>query len=76
MTILPEEFIALPINGEPQITKNNKGICQDWCKYEMINVILNVNGKVEEIDIFYGQKRPIGFELHELWPQLPLWRIC
>ena len=32
----------------------------------MINVILNVNGKVKEIDEFYGQKKPIGFELYEL----------
>ena len=51
MTILPEEFIALPINGEPTMTKNNKAINQDWCKHEMI----------KEIDEFYGQKRPIGF---------------
>ena len=56
MTIHPEEFITLPINGESQITKNNIAISQDWCIHEMINVILNEN----------GQKRPIGFELHEL----------
>ena len=66
LTIHPEEFITLPINGEPQITKNNQAISQDWFKHEMINVILNVYGKVKKIDKFYGQKRPIGFELHEL----------
>ena len=43
LTIHPEEFITLPMNGEPQITNNNIAICHDWCKYEMLNVILNAN---------------------------------
>ena len=66
MNIHPEEFITLPINGEPQITENNKAICQDWCKTEMINVLLNVNAKVKESDEFYGQRKPVGFEIYEL----------
>ena len=66
LTIHPEEFITLPINGEPQITKNNKAINQYWCEYEMINILLNANGKVKEIDEFYRQKKTHGFELHEL----------
>ena len=31
LTVHPEEFITLPTNGEPQITKNNIAISQDWC---------------------------------------------
>ena len=46
--------------------KNIKVICQDWCKYETINVLLDANGKIKEVDKFYGQKKPIGFELYEL----------
>ena len=46
----------MPITEEPQITKNNTAINQYWCKGEMINVILNANGKVKDIDEFYGQK--------------------
>ena len=45
LTIHPEEFITLPINGKPQITNNNIAISQDWCKHEMLDVILNVNAK-------------------------------
>ena len=66
MSIHPEEFITLPINGEPQITNNNIAICQDWCKYEMLNVMLNSNAKLKEIVEFCGPKKPIGFELNEL----------
>ena len=66
MTIHPEEFITLPINGEPQITKNNMAINKDWCKNETINVILDSNGKIKEIDEFCGLKKTIGFELLEL----------
>ena len=61
-----EEFITLPINGEPQIPKNNIAISQDWCKHETIDVILNANGKFKEIAQFYGIKKPIDFELNEL----------
>ena len=32
----------------------------------MINILLNANGKVKGIDEFYRQKKPVGFELHEL----------
>ena len=66
MTIQPEAFITLPINGEPQITNNNIAIGQDWCKYEMLNVMLSRNAKVKEIGNFFGPKKPIGFELDEL----------
>ena len=32
----------------------------------MINTILNANGKIKRIDEFYGQKKPVGFEIYEL----------
>ena len=66
LTIHPEEFITLPINGEPQITNNNIAIGQDWSKYETLNVSLNPNAKVKEIGDFFGPKKPVGFELNEL----------
>ena len=56
LTIHLEKFITLPINGEPQITKNNIARNQDWCKFEMINTILNADVKVKRIDEFYGRK--------------------
>ena len=45
LTIHPEEFIRLPMNGKPLINNNNIAISQDWCKHEMLDVILNANGK-------------------------------
>ena len=62
----PEEVITLPINGEPQITSNNFAINQDWCKHEMIDILLNNKGTVNNIDEFYGPKKPVNFELNEL----------
>ena len=32
----------------------------------MINVLLNVNAKVKESNEFYGQRKPVGFEIYEL----------
>ena len=62
----PEEVISLPINGEPQITRINYAINQDWCKHEMINILLNNKESVKNINEFYGPKKPIRFELNEL----------
>ena len=61
LLMYPEEAISLPINGEPQITSNNISINQDWCKYEMIDILLNTKGTIKNIDEFYGPNRPVNF---------------
>ena len=40
----PLEFLTLPVNGEPYITKNNTAIQQPWCINLTINDILNADG--------------------------------
>ena len=56
MTIHLEEFITLPINGEPQITNNNIAISQDLCKQETLDVIVNANGKFKKLTNFMDLK--------------------
>ena len=62
----PEEFIFIPINGEPLITKNKIAIKQEWSKTEMINSILNSNGRLIEWDDLSSDKRPLYFEFEEI----------
>ena len=44
----PLEFLTLPVNGEPYITKNNTAIQQPWCINLTINDILNEDGNLEK----------------------------
>ena len=62
----PEEFIFIPINGEPLITKNKIAIKQDWSRTEIINSILNSNGGLIEWDMLQCDKRPLYFEFEEI----------
>ena len=62
----PEESVTLPINGEPQITKNKYPINQSWCKYETLNILLDRFGKMKEIEDFLGPKKPMLFEYLDL----------
>ena len=62
----PEEFIFIPINGEPLITKNKIAIKQDWAKTEIINSILNSNGGLINWENLNGDKRPLYFEFEEI----------
>ena len=62
----PEEFIFIPINGEPLITKNKIAIKQDCSKAEIINSILNLSGGLIEWDMLQCDKRPLNFEFEEI----------
>ena len=44
----PPEYLFLPVNGEPYITKNNIAIQQPWCENLMINDILDFNGRFKK----------------------------
>ena len=57
-----EEFIFIPINGEPLITKNKIAIKQDWAKTE----IVNSNGGLTNWENLNGDKRPLYFEFEEI----------
>ena len=57
----PAEFLTIPINGEPLITKNKRAIMQDWSSSEMINTLLDENCKIKEVDQFISKKRPLNF---------------
>ena len=56
----PGEFITIPIIREPMVTKNLKAIQQDWSKIEMLNTILDANGKITEWEHLTRNKRPLG----------------
>ena len=45
----PPEFLTLPVNGEPYITKNNIAIQQPWCEHLTINDILGTDGNLKKI---------------------------
>ena len=62
----PEEFIFIPINGEPLITKNKIVIKQDWSKTEIINSILNSNGCLIEWENLRCDKRPLYYEFEDI----------
>ena len=47
----PPEYLFLPVNGEPYITKNNIAIQQPWCENLMINDILDFNGRFKKLRI-------------------------
>ena len=56
LSLYPQEAISLPINGEPQITSNKYAINQEWCRHDMLNMLLNNTGGIKNIDKFYGPK--------------------
>ena len=62
----PTEFLTLPVNGEPYMTKNNIAIQQDWCDNHMIKDILNRHGEFKIMEDYPQNRRPIHFELSEL----------
>ena len=66
MLLYPEEAISLPINGEPQITSNKYAINQEWCRHDMLNMLLNNTGSKKNIEDFYGPKKTVSFEFLEL----------
>ena len=58
----PTEFLTLPVNGEPFITKNNTAMQQDWCENYMIKDILNRNGELKKLKDYPRNRRPVYYE--------------
>ena len=50
LKIHPEEYLAIPICGEPDLTSNNEDIKQAWCNSMMVYNLLKDDGnwKTEE----------------------------
>ena len=47
----PVEFLSLPVNGEPYITRNNVAVQQAWCENFTINDILDQDGEFKNLKI-------------------------
>ena len=61
--INPLEYLILPVNGEPNLTKNNTAIQQPWCEYLNINDILDENCKVKKEEDHPLGQRPFFYEI-------------
>ena len=59
----PNEYLSIPVNGEPSITKNRTPIDQSWCEQLMVKDILNHQGDLKEIENYNTLQKPISFEL-------------
>ena len=55
----PLEFLTLPVNGEPYVTKNITAIQQPWCKNLTINDILDKDGKLKKTEEYPVGKRHV-----------------
>ena len=58
----PLEFLTLPVNGEPYLTKNITAIQQPWCENLTINDILDKNGNFKKPEEYLIGKRPVFYE--------------
>ena len=61
----PIEYLSLPINGKPYITKNNRAIMQNWCSNHNIRDVLNRHGEFKKMEEYPPGRRPVYFELTE-----------
>ena len=59
----PKEFLSIPINGEPLITKNRSPVNQAWCSQLMIKDIMTYQGDWRDIGDYNTIQKPISFEL-------------
>ena len=59
----PSEYLSIPVNGEPFITKNKNPITQSWCEQLMIRDILDHQGDLKESKSYNTLQKPILFEL-------------
>ena len=62
----PIEFLSLPVNGEPAITRNYTPVNQHWCKTLMIKDVLNNAGDWKMTSDFPIGQRPVFYELTAL----------
>ena len=56
----PIEFLLLPVNGEPAITRNYTSVNQHWCRTLMIKDVLNSAGDWKTINDFPNGQRPVS----------------
>ena len=56
----PSEYLSIPVNGEPLITKNKTPINQSWCEQLMIKDILNHQGDMKESENYNTLQKPIS----------------
>ena len=45
--VYPVEYLTIPVNGEPDITKNFNSVKQDWCEDIQVYQILGKDGKLK-----------------------------
>ena len=62
ITVYPEEYVTFPIKGEPDITKSNTGIQQNWSKRVMLYEVLDCNGDLKCFKDLYLVNGPIKME--------------
>ena len=55
----PLEFLTLPVNGEPNLTKNNTAMQQPWCENMTINDILDKNDNFKKSEKYPFEKRSV-----------------
>ena len=58
----PPEYLTLPVNGEPYITKNNIAIQQPWCVNLTLNDILNSDSNFKKIEDYPSYKKASFFK--------------
>ena len=59
----PLEFLTLPVNGEPYLTKNSTAMQQPWCENLTINDILDKNGNLKKTEEYPVGKRPVFIKI-------------
>ena len=62
----PNEYLSIPINGEPVITKNYTPVDQPWCKNLMIKDMLNCLGDWRKVNDYNSGQKPAFYELYAL----------
>ena len=66
MKTSPEEYLTIPISGDPELTINSESVKQDWCNRMMIKDVLRSDGEWKTEDSFPNGQRPISCELSAL----------
>ena len=62
----PMEFLALPVNGEPYIPRNNVAMQQDWCEKFTIKDILDQEGNFRKPEDYPQSRRLVFYENTEI----------
>ena len=62
----PEEFLTIPVVGEPDITKNFSSVKQDWCNRLQLHKIHNNDYTLKEASLMLEGKHPLEVERNAL----------